>query len=537
MRLIVLQSEAMIADVVCGQEAIYVGSREGCRVHLPDTRLAAQQALIQPDAENAWWLQQLDTTCQVFVNGTTIVDRAQLKTGDEIQLLDYSIRVYPEYDETAAPRVALGTSRAQLERFAQSKLPMGAALKRADEPLAVAPGQLDGISRASLAAAGCTNVQELMDNALQHLLTVFLAQRAWIGVRRINYGPMEYEEGRLITGQATDLTELGHDLKPRALDRAQFILVPSISREDQTSVLAGPLLGPDGKLGMVYLDSGDSGRHFDARDLDYFIIQLNVIAYQLDAIFKIVARNRAALMDGQVSVAHEIQARLTPRKLPQWESQLVFGAFREPGRERTGNMYDVVRLSNNLAGFMIAHTPAAGALPSMLMVQAQTAFRAAVMHQDNPAACLRMLNWMLYDGEKDHPLECLVGVIDPDSGVMRYSLAGHLGACIIDQRGEPRQLGGDGPAPALGLVKSTVYPLLPEQLESGETLVLFTPGVITAKNRRDEVFGEERFVNLLCDGFGQLASAMLKEMLTDLRNFTEGGQQPDDITVILAHRV
>ena len=537
MRFIVLQSGAMIADVVCGREAVYIGSREGCRIQLPDSRIAAQQAVIYPEAENAWSLEQLDTTCEVFVNGTTIVDRAQLKTGDEIQLLDYSIRVYPDYDESAAQRVAMGTSRAQLERFAQAKLPYGATLKRAEEALTVAPGQLDGISRASLAAAGCLTVEELMDNALQHLLGIFAAQRAWIGVRRINYGPMEYEEGRLITGQPTDLPELGNDLKPRAVDRAQFILVPTVSREDQTSALAGPLLGPDGKLGMVYLDSGDSGRRYDPRDLDYFIIQLNVIAYQLDAIFKIVARNRAALMDGQVSVAHEIQARLTPRKLPQWESQLVFGAFREPGRERTGNMYDVVRLSNNLAGFMIAHSPAAGALPSMLMVQAQTAFRSAVIHQDNPAACLRMLNWMLYDGQKDHPLECLIGVIDPDSGVLRYSVAGHLGAYIIGQRGEPRKLGGAEPVPALGLVKSTVYPLLPEQLESSETLVLFTPGVVTAKNRREEVFGEERFVNLLCDGFGQLASTMLKEMLTDLRNFTEAGSQPDDITVILAHRV
>ncbi len=537
MRLIVLQSEAMIADVVCGREAVYVGSRDGCRIQLPDSRIASQQAVIVPESENGWSLEQLDTACPISVNGTTVVDRTQLKAGDEIQLLDYAIRVYPDYDESAAPRVALGTSRAQLERFAQAKLPFGALLKRAEEALAVAPGQLDGISRAALASAGCLTVEELMDRALAHLLAVFAAQRAWIGVRRINYGPMEYEEGRLITGQATDLPELGNELKPRVLDRAQFVLVPVASREDQTSALAGPLLGPDGKLGMVYVDSGDSGRRYDARDLDHFIIHLNVVAYHLDAIFKTLARNRAALIDGQVSVAHEIQARLTPRKLPQWEGQLVFGAFREPGRERTGNIYDVVRLSNNLAGFMIAHTSATGAVPSMLMTQAQTAFRSAVMHQDNPAVCLRMLNWMLYDGQKDHPLECLAGVIDPDSGVMRYSVAGHLGAYIIGQRGEPRQLGGEEPVPALGLVKSTVYPLLPEQLEPGETLVLFTPGVVTAKSRRDEVFGEERFVNILCDGFGQLASAMLKELLTDLRNFTEGGQQPDDITVILAHRV
>ncbi len=65
----------------------------------------------------------------------------------------------------------------------------------------------------------------------------------------------------------------------------------------------------------------------------------------------------------------------------------------------------------------------------------------------------------------------------------------------------------------------------------------YTPGVTTAKNRRDETFGEGRYVNILCDGFRQLASSMLKEMLNDLRNFTEGGSQPDDITVLLAHRV
>ena len=79
--------------------------------------------------------------------------------------------------------------------------------------------------------------------------------------------------------------------------------------------------------------------------------------------------------------------------------------------------------------------------------------------------------------------------------------------------------------------------MLTENLESAESLVVFTPGVTTAKNAKEETFGEERFVNILCDGFGQLASSMLKEMLTDLRNFTEGGKQPDDITVLLAHRL
>jgi len=537
MRLIVLQNDAMIADVICGLEAVYVGSREGCRIQLNDPRIAAQQAVIYPGADGNWQMEQMDTACEIRLNGAIVPSRAELTTGDEIEILEYKIRVYPEYEEKTSPRTAVGTSRAALERFAQSRLPPGAILKKVGDPITLTPPALEAIARASQAVSGCPTVEELMDAVLRSLLSGFAAQRAWIGIRRLEYGAMEYEEGRLLTGQTSDLPELGHDLKARVLDRAQFVLVPRVSREEPISVLAGPLIGPEGKLGMVYLDSGDSGRRYETADLDNLIVQLHVFAHQLDSIFKVTARNRAALIDGQVSVAHEIQARLTPRKLPQWEDQLVFGAFREPGRERSSDIYDVVRLSNNLAAIMVAHTSATGALPSLLMVQAVTAFRSAVMHQDHAGICLRMLNWMLYDGQKDHPLDCFVGVIDPSSGLLRYALGGHLGAYIIGQRGEPRVLGGAEPLPPLGIGKNTVYPLLSEQLEPGETLALFTPGVVTAKNRREEVFGEERFVNILCDGFGQLASAMLKEMLTDLRNFTEGGYQPDDITVVLAHRV
>jgi serine phosphatase RsbU (regulator of sigma subunit) len=59
--------------------------------------------------------------------------------------------------------------------------------------------------------------------------------------------------------------------------------------------------------------------------------------------------------------------------------------------------------------------------------------------------------------------------------------------------------------------------------------------VTAARNKHGESFGQDRFVDILCDGFGQLASSMLKEMLTDLRGFTQGGALPNDITVILAH--
>jgi phosphoserine phosphatase RsbU/P len=540
MRLVVVKGDDLIGDLSCGQEAVFVGSREGCRVHLAHPGVPEQHAVLYPD-RGGWVVERLDDGCELLLNDAVIADKAELKDGDEIRILEFALKIQPDLEERAEERAAParvpGTSRAALERFAQMKaLPMGTVLRKPEEPVTARPEVLPLFGRASAAMAGCTTIEELIDAVLKLLLEMTATQRAWVGVRRVNYGAMEYEEGRTSGGQMFDLPEVGQNLKPRVLDRGQGVYVPIISSQERVSVLCGPLCGPDGMLGMVYLDSGDSGRRFEAQDLDFLTILLTAIAFQLDGVFKGLARNKMAMIEGQVSVAHEIQARITPRKLPQ-SDQLQFGAFRETGHERAGDVYDVVRLANNRVAVMVAQTPAAGALPSMLLAQAQTAFRIAAMHQDAPQVFLRSLNWLQHDGQRDHPLHCFAGVLDPATGQLQYSIAGHVGCFIISARGEDRSLAPLEPAAELGASKATVYPCLTGELESGETLVLFTAGVTTATNKKNEPFGEARFVNILCDGFGQLASATMKEMLTDLRSFTEGGSQPDDITVLLAHRV
>lgn len=539
MRLVVLERGTQLAEVTCRDEAIYIGSDERCEVCLPDPQIAAQLGVVYAEDDAVWVFEQIDQEGQAQLNGALVTEKVQLKTGDQIKVLEYIIRAEAERARPAAPRtrpVAKRASVARMTRFVQYRLPPGTIIKKTDDEVTVRPEHMLRVGGVNVVLGQCDTIEGLMERGLEILLDAFGAYRAWMGVRRLGYGPMEYVEGHFSTGHTADLPETGENLKPRVLDRAQFALLPYGDDSDPTSVLTGPLVGLEGTLGMVFLDAGETERRYDTQDLDFFILLLNTLAAQLDAIFRQIAKNRAAMLAGEVTVAHAIQTRLTPRKLPQWE-ELQFGAFREMGRERTGDIYDVVRLANQMAFFMIAQTSATGAVPSMLMAQAQAAFRIAAMHMDAPQILLRSLNNMLYDGTQDHPLDCFVGVIEPSSGNMRYARAGRMGTYIISNRGEERSLGTGKPAPPLGTKKNPTYELHPERVESGETLVLFTHGVVTAHNSRGDAFGEDRFVNILCDGFGQPASNMLKEMLHDLRQFTEAGTQPDDITVILAHRL
>ncbi|MBW7906776.1 MAG: SpoIIE family protein phosphatase [Phycisphaerae bacterium] len=543
MRLVIRTKGEVLGEVACDQEAVYIGSREDCRICLPDAQLSPQSAVVYPEGNQTWVLQLLDAQAPFELNGEVLTEKQTLKTGDEIRISDYTIRAY--LDSGAGPaayRPAGKTTVANMTRYVQYQLPQGALIKKLEEAVTLLAPQMSRLAQLNLKLSQCEQPPEFITGLLQVLIESFAAQRAWVGVRRVNYGSMEYQEGRLLTGQAIDLPETGDKLKPRVLDRGQFVLLPHVSPDEPCSVLTGPVVGAEGTLGMAYLDTGDSGRRFEQQELDLLIAILNVAGRQLDAVFAHQARQRAALVAGEVSVAHAIQARITPRKLPQW-NELQWGAFREPGRERSSDVYDVIKLSNQQAGFMVAHTSALGPLPSLLMAQAQATFRAACMHQDSPHVFMRMMNHLLYDGQPDHPLDCCMGLLDPVSGELRYAIAGWMGAYIINPRGEERRLGEPAPpgqraaTPALGTEKAATYTTLTETLSAGESLVVYTPGVTTARNRNDDAFGEDRFINILCDGFGQLASAMLKEMLSDLQGFTEGGKQPDDITVLLTHRV
>lgn len=545
MKLVVRSNDATIAEVPCQGEPVYLGSAEDSAVRLDDAAIQPRQLRFAPTADG-WTVEPLSAEPPTFVNGDVVASATPVHHGDLIRVGPFEVisllgdAEAPEAagaaDAPEAPSAPRRTSVENLTRFVQFQLPPGSLVRRPEEGVTLAAPQLGRLSSGTLLLGQCETIERVMEVLVELVHRHLGAFRVWVGIRRVNYGAMEYVEGRLATGTSAELTAVGESLKPRVLDRGQYVLLPHASAAEPFSVLVGPLSGPDGTLGMLYADSQDSERRFESRDLDFFQALSQLAAYQLDAIFKFGARQRAETVAGEVSVVHAIQQRLTPRKLPQWE-QLQWGAFREPGREHSGDIYDIVKLSNQTAAFMLAHTQATGPRPSQLIAQVQATFRASSMHLDPPHVFMRMMNHLLYDSSGDLAQACLAGALDPASGELKLAMAGVVGAYIISARGEERKVQPAAPTPMLGVERNYAYPLFTEQLRPGETLVLFTPGVTTAHNRNEEVFGEDRFINILCDGFGQLASAMLKDMLSDLQQFTQGGKQPNDITVILAHRV
>ncbi len=532
MFLIVSRDQEVLAEISL-RTGVTIGADFECHVVLDDPRVPAEAVRIERDGDG-WQIEWMAPDAPLRSAAGPVRASAPLSIGDELQLFDYVLHcVAPPEDEQpdCGDRTA-GVE--QLTRFVQSTLPPGAILRRLDENVELAGARLGDFGAAAVKLSCADAIPGVMDAALDVLVSICSARNAWIGVRRVNYGPMEYVQGRTRDGASIELPAIGVALQARVLHRSQFVFVPRVREHHGASVLQGPLPGPRGMLGMLYIDSGSAEHRFDERDVDFFVLIALQIAAQLDAVIQQAARNRGALVAGEVGVAHAIQGRITPRKLPQWDT-LSCGAFREVGTGHSGDVYDVVRLGDGRCGVLIARAPSSGATPSLLMAQAQAAFRVGAMHLDPPHVLLTSLNILMYDGQPDRVLDCLVAFIDPSSGELTFAAAGDIEAWIVSARGEERPLVAGPRPPRLGSAKLHQYSAQRTTLGAQETLALFTAGAIAACNRRQEAFGAERFMNGLCDAFGQPASSALQELVQELRAFTEGLAQRDDLTIVLAH--
>ena len=73
-------------------------------------------------------------------------------------------------------------------------------------------------------------------------------------------------------------------------------------------------------------------------------------------------------------------------------------------------------------------------------------------------------------------------------------------------------------------------------IEEGSSLVLFSDGVTEAAATTEEMFGEERLLEVLRRISGSPASSILESILDALSSFTVQAEQSDDISLIVIRR-
>jgi phosphoserine phosphatase RsbU/P len=239
---------------------------------------------------------------------------------------------------------------------------------------------------------------------------------------------------------------------------------------------------------------------------------------------------RQAEIEQDMRLARDIQQGLlleaVPR-LPGWE----ISAICMPARDLGGDLYDFLPLADGWQGIMIGDVSGKGLPAALRMAVARTVFRHAARRGEAPGSTLVDTNRGVLSEIPQGMVTMFYAMLDTRQGILRMANAGHNYPVLINGQVSEVELSGL----PLGVDSDSEYDEASAVIRPGETMVLYTDGVIEAGPPEGEIFGYERLARTLRDHACLKPRALLAVLLHELRVWS-GADQADDITIVIFRR-
>ena len=238
----------------------------------------------------------------------------------------------------------------------------------------------------------------------------------------------------------------------------------------------------------------------------------------------------------ELALARDMQLALLPQQFPSagdWKVHAVM----EPALELGGDFYDFLTLPDQRIGVLVADVSGKGVAAAFFMAVSRTVLLDLAATGRSPAEVMALGNDMLC---QRNPMELFVTVcyvvFDPGTGSIEYASAGHP---------TPLRRSADGRVvvlptnfdTALAVIPGLSYVTLHDQLEAGETLLLYTDGVTEAFDRTGEAFGDLRLHSWFAQSRADRgADAIVDDLVSKVHAFVSGAQASDDLTCLVLNR-
>jgi phosphoserine phosphatase RsbU/P len=264
-----------------------------------------------------------------------------------------------------------------------------------------------------------------------------------------------------------------------------------------------------------------------------------------------------------VQIGQQIQFSFLPETLPQLPGWEIAAHF-EPAHEIAGDFYDSFSLPNHQLSLIMGDVCDRGITAAIFMALFRSLLRAFSQqtflagwpnHEGNPSkagsipeqqstlplsrlalknAVESTNNYIRNNHDTANMFATIFfGILDPISGHLIYINAGHEPPLIFNQGEVKASLKPTGLA--VGMIPDVDYAIQQAQLAPGDTLLIFTDGVIDAKNPAGRPFGKEGLLELM-DKPDQSAAALLSRIEKSLRTHIAEADQVDDITMLAVRR-
>lgn len=242
-------------------------------------------------------------------------------------------------------------------------------------------------------------------------------------------------------------------------------------------------------------------------------------------------------LEEELRIARQIQMSLLPADKAMDVPGLRIAALCLPAAEVGGDYYDLLPLSEDRLGVLVADVSGKGTSAALYMAELKGLVLSLSRIYDSPARLLREANLILAANMDTRSFITMTyAVVDVAKGKMRYARAGHNPLIHFESgTGRTRILTPAGLG--LGIDPGARFDqILQEEevdLRSGDVFLFFTDGLSEAMNGQAELFGEGRLSRILTESEALGTEEIREKILAEVRAFTGGAAQADDMTMVI----
>jgi serine phosphatase RsbU (regulator of sigma subunit) len=543
MRIVVEQGSALYFDQVFKNGTIYIGHHDQCQIKLSGEEQIAPRHLMVFEEKGQWYIEPLhDKFKTTYLNGAQLKEKTLIADGSECLVGNFKIRFQTgeKGKSKSLPYQVIAKGYNELRdtlgfQPAEMNLPETVIIKNRNDTFSLSKGRMDYISELTLKLMDQADVRELLSVLGDALLKDFDAACVWVGLRTDAEGHLHLSAGKDIAGRAIDAPATAKRFSFATVECVRAILQQVLDTDPERSCMACPLAGPDGSMGMLYLESIKGKPRYTVADLDTLVFIASRVAMVIDHLLRLQTDQIEKIRSLDQEMARKVQARTAPWQLPQWP-ELKLAVLTEGGSSACTDFYDVLPLGEKMGMILVGQTSAEQSDAAVSIAEFSAAFRIGAVHRDIPPVLMRQINWLLFSSSGE-PRKLSAGIlgIDPQSGEFCISLAGSVSAFLIGTSGKVVQLKTDN-NPLVGESRKSKYEAIKGRLNVNQFLAICTNGLFSVTSPDGEKYTQEHLLDFLQDNADQIPTRIMSELVDDLSAFT-GGQKPvNDVTLLLIRR-
>lgn len=532
-RLTVLQPNLAPMKVDARGPVISLGRATECTIPIKDRYLSRRHAEIVYESDQ-WLVRDCGSVNGTMLNGSRLAAPVALRPGDRIALGDSEVVFEPDDISSQSQLIALDSD---------------SHAKNLAIPLRDAVGDTTRTNVLAMLAMQFIEdrpMGELFDFILDRVIELLQPSRAALALlaadgksfdnvllrRSDESDSLDLYISRTLLAEVVEgrnVVSFVDTSQDEKLARAESIVAQNIR-----SAVCAPLMIGDAVLGVLYLDFL-AQRGAVTHDDVHLIAQIaRFAARKLETTRLREASVAKAKLEEELRTAYVIQSRLLPAELPSTPGYVLAGT-NKPCRTVSGDYYDIVVRPDGRIYFIMADVSGKGITAALVMASVATAFNIFTRTDPTPADLVRELNATL--APKTAPskfVTMVVGVLDPKTGNVEFTNAGHVAPLVISNRGVDQLTTTDMVVGLFGFAK---YRNQNVTLEAGDSLVLFTDGVTEAENELDEQIGLEPIAELVAPLHGTSAPKILETIEAHVQTFSGGAPAADDVTMLALTRL